>query len=207
MKMKNILSILLLSLLVVTARSERLEFEPIGSGIQLEAIYFSILSPKGDQWYWNNTYRKGFNVMIFTKEGKSKTLTYVAQVTEFYDTDRSFSSPKAFLDHYSKKVAEGKRYKILSEESHLDNRFGKYCIRYYIETEDHGAANKEGEEPLIMRIYGYRFFHPIKKNVLIDIAYSERGKPQELDRFFKKTADVFFEGFSVKTEKLPKFLR
>jgi hypothetical protein len=111
------------------------------------------------------------------------------------------------LDHYSKKVAEGKRYKILSEESHLDNRFGKYCIRYYIETEDHGAANKEGEEPLIMRIYGYRFFHPIKKNVLIDIAYSERGKPQELDRFFKKTADVFFEGFSVKTEKLPKFLR
>lgn len=161
---------------------------------------YSILPPQDKGWTYVD--REGVDgyVLMFRKEAKSKTHTYVGTVNEIH-INASFSSPEEFLSFVKKTIEmnnDVRRYKILEDKMFLDDRFGAYCVSYHHKAEDHGAKQKGQSDFLILEGYGYTFLHPTNKSIMIDVTYSERGTVLEIDPKLIETAQKFLNGLKIK---------
>ena len=165
---------------------------------------YSMLPP-GIGWYyrWEQS-QAGMYSLVFGKRGDSNTHTFVALVTEF-QSKTAFKNQEEFLSYVTNSRlmdTDPRRFYPIKEESILNNKFGPYCFRRYSETEDHGASDPGGTLPfLTMKTLGYFFTHPWIDNLWIEVAYSERGKADEISVNFIEVAQKIIDGFKITKEK------
>ncbi len=171
--------------------------------VPLEKESYSILPPKGENWVYDDNSQS----IIFGKQGNTKSHTYVAEVVANYSYDNlNFKSPEDYLEFMKNTAKIGtdpRRFEIQEEEMVLDNKFGPYCVRYYVKAEDRYAAERNKTMFMIMELYQYHFIHPHNKNILISIGYSERGRLNENSNDFKVIAEDFINGIKIKEIKEP----
>lgn len=166
--------------------------------VPFEKDSYSILPPSGPNWRYDDNGQS----TIFGKQGDTKFHTYVAEVTANYSYDNlNFANPEGFLEFMKNTAKIGtdpRRFDVQEEEMVLDNKFGPYCVRYYMKAEDRYAAERNKTMFMIMELYQYHFIHPYNKNILISIGYSERGKLNENSFNFKEIAQNFIDGLKLK---------
>ena len=75
---------------------------------------------------------------------------------------------------------------------------GAKTASFYIVQKDLSAMNKGLNPYLYVKTAGNVIIHPEKKNVLIQLDYSERGVESELDINFKENASIFFHNITLK---------
>lgn len=170
------------------------------SNIPFQRPYYSILPPQGENWLYVDQEQAGSFNLTFGKKFSSSTHSLVGLITENH-VYATFDNPEEFLKYINKGFelnTDPRRFISVNKETVLDDKFGDYSIRYYSVTEDHNAANKGGNEFLVFNIYGYTFIHPQFNNIIMDIQYSERGLPEEIDPNFKETAAKFINGLILK---------
>lgn len=161
---------------------------------------YTIYSPQGQGWLFIEGDQPGKHALTFLQPQKSKTHTLYANVEEI-PSYANFETPQEFQSYFQKGMQVGfdpRRYKIVEEENKLNNRFGDFSVSHYSSLEDHGAAQFSDFPYLLMKTSGYYFIHPHKENLIINVIYSERGKPGELDDNFKEKAKSFTNGLNLK---------
>ncbi len=163
---------------------------------------YTIYSPQGEGWLFLEADQPGEHTLIFGLPQKSKTHTIYAKVSEI-PSSANFETPQELQSFFKKIMIEvgfdPRRYKIVKEESRLENKFGDFAVLHYSLVEDHGAVQRSDNAPyLLMETFGYYFIHPHKKNQIINVFYSERGTPGELDDHFKEKAMAFINGLNLK---------
>ena len=164
---------------------------------------FLILPPSGEGWrYIEQEQANGF-ILTFSKPGLSPSHTVTGIVVE-YQGNIDFSSPDYFLD-YIREMKEGDinswHYNIIRREWVLDDRFGEYSVHYHTVFEEQDIYSMKPKEFFLTKIYGYAIKHPYVKNLIIDILYTEHGKPAEVNPQFEQQALKFIEGLHLKKSK------
>ena len=81
------------------------------------------------------------------------------------------------------------RFKVIEFESMVDTTLAAWCIRYRFKRADRDAVLSRNRA-LLLEDFGVACLHPEKKNLVVDVGYSERGRPAEL------SADLRTEGES-----------
>jgi hypothetical protein len=197
-KLALVLIALSLTACLTTGTSGRKVENP---NVPLERPGYSVLPPAGANWtYTADTPGGRFNLNFFKKIPDPAFHSLVAGIIET-PTNASFESPKEF-EMFARKVIEvalsPNRYRLLEKRFELDTKFGQYCIKYYIKTEDRRAVNR-GNEPFLLFVdYGYAFVHPNNPNLMIQTSYSERGRPFEIRPELNREAEAFFDGIRMK---------
>lgn len=163
--------------------------------------YYSILPPQGEGWVYAYQGQSETSGITFFKK-LSGTHTRAGFITEkqVYST---FDTPEEFLKFGTKGIdlnTDPRRFKDVDTEIALDDKFGNYSMKYYSVTEDHNAVNKGSHEFLLFNVFEYFFIHPQFNNIIIDIQFSERGLPEEIDPNFKETAKRFIDGLVLKNK-------
>ncbi len=200
MKPQNIMYVVFAAIIVITGCASPFKWIK-SSNVPFERRDYSILPPQEPGWQYADEAGKGSYTLIFRKRAKeSETHTFVAQIAEF-QTNTTFSSPAEFLTFVKQSTEMGRdlrRFRVLEEKMSLDDRFGSYCIVHYLKVEDYEARQKGKLEFLILAAYEYTFIHPNNKNITINVGYSERGTPDEIDPKFIDHAQNFIYGLKLK---------
>ena len=163
---------------------------------------FTVLSPQGDGWVFNETDRIGQHDLFFGFPQTSRTHTLYARIVET-PSNATFTTPEEFRTYIQRLTQIGidqRRYKIVKEDIKLDNKFGEYSVSNYSVIEDHGARQLSGTDVpyLLMETFNYTFIHPYNKKLIISVIYSQRGKSDELDKDFMEKAKAFIDGIELK---------
>lgn len=165
-----------------------------------ERPYYTVLSPQGADWRFIETDAPGKHVLTFFLPPRETTHTVYASVKEV-PSKPNFDTPEEFHSFLQKAQSLGldeRRFTVIEEDIRLDDKFGKFSVAYSSKVEDHGAARMDDAPFLIMQTYGYFFIHPYAKNLLMEIEYSERGKPDQLDADFVEKGKAFVSGLRLK---------
>lgn len=169
----------------------------------MERESYSLMPPAGDGWRYVQQKQANGHILTFSKQGISPSHTLTAIVIEFQG-NTSFNSPEYFLD-YIKEMKEADMdpwsYKIIQKNWVLDNRFGDYSVHYYTVFEDTDIYSMKPNEVILSKISGYAIIHPYVNNLIIDILFSEQGKPAEVNPQFEQEAIKFIEGLHLKKKE------
>lgn|GEM_PF-1650143 len=80
-----------------------------------------------------------------------------------------------------------------SRRTELATRQGQWCIRYETEHRVRGAPAAPDRE-LVLLVRGERCLHPGFPRAVLDLHYSERGLPEELDSRLHEEGEAFLRG-------------
>ena len=163
----------------------------------------SLLPPSGNGWRYIKQEQDNGYALHFSKQGIAQTHTISAIFLEF-QRNTNFSSPEHFLN-YIRQMKENDidpwRHKIIENKWVLDDRFGEYSAHYYSVLKDYDPYRMNPKEYSISKQYGYAIVHPYFDNILIDILYTEQGKPAEVSPQFEHEALKFIEGLHLKKKE------
>jgi hypothetical protein len=159
---------------------------------RVEQRGYSILPPPGAGWYLA---ARSPEVVTFTKDTGTPARTFRA-IAEIRPADAPYDSPSNYLAARQREVEQmdSNRYRVTEQAVALDDRLGRFCIRYQIRAEDRGPES-EGtpdqqaeafarwliERPPILEIHGYRCLHPNAPEYEVEVSYSQRAKAEQLD--------------------------
>lgn len=155
---------------------------------------YDFLPPSVEGWTFlqNNPTNDG-NIILFGKS-TGKTHTTVFEIKERKWGPRP-DTPQKLLELAeieSKKEYDLNRHAHLTITNSQDNRFGPFCVRTHIRTDDPRTA--QGDTPsLVLEGYIYFFFHPSEPTVLVRVMYMERGKTEEMSKSLARDAEKFFQ--------------
>ena len=132
----------------------------------------------------------------------SATHTRVASVIDVSARVDSRDGPAVFLESVRRHLAIqcAGRQTCLRSEVLPDPRFGSLSVRYSFDMIDRAASTAAGKMELPLRSRGFVFVHPQMWNVVLEVHYSERGLPGEMDdEFIKQGFEKFVGGVSLRT--------
>ncbi|MEO7728935.1 MAG: hypothetical protein ABIS45_16915 [Burkholderiales bacterium] len=159
---------------------------------------YRVLPPPGKNWFEMQRDRQQ---ALFGKKIDSPTHSFVATATsgpvnEKFDTREQF---KDYVNKMRSAELDTARFRIIEFDSSIDNTFDAWCVRYRFKRADRDAVLSRNRA-LLLEDYGITCLHPQKKELVVDIGYSERGRPAELSADLRQEGETFvrsleFAGF------------
>jgi len=176
-------------------------FKKVGNpNIPFERPGYSILPPAGSGWeYYANEQDGRYKLNFFTKIPDPRFHSLAVGVIETPNS-ATFESPEEFKKYMKTTIEMAmspNRLTILDKNIELDDKFGPYTVKYYTKSEDRRAVNRGSEPFLVLVDYGYVFVHPGIPKLIVQVSYSERGRPGEIRPSLKQEAQAFFEGIKI----------
>ena len=139
---------------------------------------YRVLPPPGKNWFEMQRNRE---LALFGKRLDSPTHSFSAMVISEFINEKFETRDQ--LQNYVNKVRttdiDSTRFKVIEFESAVDDTFTAWCIRYRIKHTDRDAVLSRNRT-LLVEDFGVTCLHPEKKNLMVDIGYSERGRAAEL---------------------------
>lgn len=182
-------------LIPVTDPNQRLEFEG-----------FSILPPKGENWFMappellrgQDVKKAAEFVKMFTPP--SVTHTIVARVTAAKIPVPSKSRVELLQDiaQAKKQDMSTGRHRLITIKTALDKSLGSDCLRYDVTAEDRGALMYPGSV-YIVDIHGFTCFHPDSTSYLIQAEYSQRRLQEEAPLSLEAEGEAFLKDLVFRT--------
>jgi hypothetical protein len=129
---------------------------------------------------------------LFGKKIESPTHSFVATATsglisEKFETLEQF---REYVDKMRTANADAARYRVIEFDSAVDDKFSAWCVRYRLKRTDRGAVQSRNQT-LVLEDYGVSCLHPEKKELVVDVGYSERGRTAELSAEIRKEGEYF----------------
>lgn len=158
----------------------------------------SFVPPRGKDWVLipQNTQNE-FDIAIGANTGSPTHTFYVAIHAE--EISQQFNAGKGFAKYASTLAAsdyDDSRFTIIESDFESTNRFLTESIIYHQLIEDNAAPNAEGKISYI-EVSGYYFIHPSKKNILMNVFYSERYQQDEKNIGLRAKGESFLDSIRV----------
>jgi hypothetical protein len=150
---------------------------------------YLITPPRGNGWF---EMKRDRHYVYFGRRLSSPTHSFIA-VALSAPVAGTFENVDAFREHVSRQLAEtsgDQRNKIVLVNAETDPAAGPFCIRYQTKTEDRGVANARGRV-LFAETFGVSCLHPVRKNIAIDVSYTERGLQTETGTLLRDEGEDF----------------
>lgn len=139
---------------------------------------YRVLPPPGKNWFEMQRDRQQ---ALFGKKLASPTHSFVATATSGLINEK-FETREKFQEYVNKMRTtelDSPRFKILEFDSTVDGASIAWCIRYRVKRADRDAVLSRNRA-LLLEDFGVACLHPENKNLVVDVGYSERGRPAEL---------------------------
>src|SRR6266849_5621794 len=162
---------------------------------------FAVRPPPGKAWLVRQTASRAEEPeIIFFKD---LHYTHYPATHSFYVSAKSgtvtntFAEPSAFLVFAQQwcATANPARFKLLESHCQPDPRFGDYCVKFHLRSQDYGAH--VGGAVLVLDMDGYLFRHPQATNHVVMAFWSERGRSDELDPSLQEGAERFINDLQL----------
>ena len=150
---------------------------------------YSVVPPPGRSWFEMSRDRQQ---VLFGKRIESRTHSFAATATSGGIKDK-FETRDQFHAYVNQmRVADlgSDRYKVIEFSSDFDPAFPAWCVRYRSKTEDRGAPYALGKM-LLVEHFGVTCLHPTEADLVVDIGYSERGRPAETSAELRAEGETF----------------
>lgn len=139
---------------------------------------FRVLPPPGKNWFEMQRDREH---ALFGKKLDSPTHSFGAAATsgtvaEKFETREEFET---YVNKLRTANLDAVRFRAIEFESAVENTSTAWCIRYRVKHTDRDAVLARNRTLLVEDI-GITCLHPDKREMLVDIGYSERGLAAEL---------------------------
>ena len=160
---------------------------------------YSVVPPPGRNWFEMARDRQQ---VLFGKKIESRTHSFAATATSGMIKDK-FETRDEFHAYVNQmRVADlgSDRFKVIEFSSDFDPAFPAWCIRYRAKTEDRGAPYALGRL-LLVEHFGVTCLHPTIANLVVDIGYSERGRPAETSPELRAEGESFMRSLKLKSRQ------
>ena len=150
---------------------------------------YSVLPPPGKNWFEMGRDKQH---VLFGKKIESRTHSFAATATSGL-IDEKFETREQFQNYVNKvRVADlgSERFKMLEFSSDFDPAFPAWCVRYRAKTQDRAAPFAIGRALLLEHI-GITCLHPAMPDLVVDVGYSERGRPAEISAELREEGESF----------------
>ncbi|MEO8441514.1 MAG: hypothetical protein ABI547_03445 [Betaproteobacteria bacterium] len=139
---------------------------------------YSVTPPPGKGWFEMQHDRQQ---VLFGKKVDSPTHSFGATATSDL-IGVKFETREQFQEYVNKlRTAEfdPARFKVIEFESSMDTTGPAWCVRYRLKHTDRNAVLARNRTLLVEDI-GVTCLHPDKRELVVDVGYSERGRAAEL---------------------------
>jgi len=153
---------------------------------------YSVSPPPGKSWFEMQRDRQQ---VLFGKKVDSPTHSFGATATSDLIREK-FETREQFQEYVNKlRTADFDplRFKVIEFESAVDTNYPAWCVRYRLKHTDRNAVLARNRT-LLVEDFGITCLHPDKKDLVVDVGYSERGRAAELKS--ELSADLRKEGES-----------
>jgi len=157
---------------------------------------YSVEPPRGAGWFEMQRDRQH---ALFGKKLPAPTHAVVATATAA-QLGEPFANQRELLDYVNRmRGAQGDaaRYRMGEFTAEPDASFGAWCVRYYAKSEDRGAPNARGRA-LLLEHFGITCVHPVRQDLVIDVGYSERGRPGGIDATLRNEGENFMRSLKFR---------
>ncbi len=158
------------------------------SGIAYELEGYSVLSPPGKDWF---ELKRDPQTVFFGKNIASRTHAFIATAMSALITDK-FNTPEQFRDYIGRVLplrGEG-RHRVIENRVEMDDRPGRFCVKYHVKAEDREAPYSHGKT-LLAETFGVTCLHPDNPSLNISVSYTERGDPAETSAELRAEGESF----------------
>jgi hypothetical protein len=150
---------------------------------------YRVLPPPGKNWF---EMQRDKQQALFGKKIDSPTHSFVATATsglvnEKFDTREQFQE---YVNKMRTAEMEPARYRVIEFESRVETAFDAWCVRYRFKRVDRDAVLSRNRS-LLLEDFGVACLHPAKRDLVVDVGYSERGRPAELNIELRKEGEGF----------------
>jgi hypothetical protein len=150
---------------------------------------YSVLPPPGKNWFEMGSDRQQ---VLFGKKIESRTHSFAATATsgligEKFETREQF---QAYVNQMRVADLGSDRYKVVEFSSDFDPAFLAWCVRYRSKTQDRDAPFALGRV-LLLEHFGVTCLHPTIADLVVDVGYSERGRPAEISAELRAEGESF----------------
>lgn len=158
---------------------------------RISSLGFSFIPPPGENWI--EKYEK--DTILYIKKTSDGTNSFYTIASEFHAKE-PFPSADDFL-YFVKGMRIGigvdpsQRFKNEQYEYKLDPDFAPFCVRYHEKLEDHHTKYLKEKKYLVVENFGLFCLHPLKKDVGIDMCYSERYEEGHENTSLRKEGEEF----------------
>jgi hypothetical protein len=159
-----------------------------GPGVAYELTGYSVLSPQGKDWF---ELKRDPHTVFFGKKIASRTHAFIATAMSAPITDK-FDTPEQFRDYIGRVLplrGDG-RHRVIENRVEMDDRLGRFCVRYHTKAEDRDAPYAQGKT-LLAETSGVTCLHPENANLNISVSYTERGNPAETSAELRAEGENF----------------
>jgi hypothetical protein len=169
--------------------SAQLHAKPVAA---FQAAYqmdgYSVQAPPGKNWF---ELERDKGHVYFGRKLASRTHSFIAIALSAALREK-FERPEEFRDYVIKmlSVAGDARNTIIESRAELDDALGRYCVRHYTKTEDRDAIYAEGRL-LLAETVGVSCLHPDDPGLTVDVSYTQRGYPREIDAELRSEGESF----------------
>jgi len=162
---------------------------------------YSIKPPGNGEWSYIKRKDHGYATFFFARKSQSDTFSNYAIVREMLSNIYLHYNDELFLNYVKYSIEQNnnqQRAELVESKFEIIDLKGAKTAAFYIVQKDLDAMNKGLNPYLYIKTAGNVIIHPEKKNILIQLDYSERGVESELDIDFKKNASIFFSNIVLK---------
>ena len=158
---------------------------------------YSVLPPQGNNWF---ELRRDKQRALFGKKIESRTHSFVATATSSLINEKFEKSGQfqEYIDRMRIADVDPARYKIVEYNSGFDSSFPAWCVKYRVKTADRGAPYAPGGA-LLLEHFGVTCLHPTLPGLVIDVGYSERGRPAEISAEMRAEGEGFMRSLKFTT--------
>ena len=150
---------------------------------------YSVLPPPGKNWFEMGRDKQQ---VLFGKKIDSRTHSFAATAASGLIGEK-FATREQFQEYVNKMRAAdfgSDRYKTIEFRSDFDPAFPAWCVRYLSKTQDRAAPYSIGRV-LLVEHTGVTCLHPTIPDLVVDIGYSERGRPAEISMELRMEGESF----------------
>lgn len=159
---------------------------------------FAFGPPRGEAWFeMKNDAREVF----FGKRLRSPTHSFIAVAVALIVT-AEIDGAEAWRDYVVRQMTNAgtdPRSRILLMAADVDAAAGPLCVRYQMRVEDRGAAFGAGRT-LLVETTGVNCLHPSRRNLALDLSFTERGLPDQFGSPLRGEGERFLAGLRVLAE-------
>ena len=175
------ISLLLAALFLADMAWAQLHAVPITDAtLVYEFDGYSVSPPPGKSWF---EMQRDKQQALFGKKLESPTHSFGATATSGLVAEK-FESRDKFQDYVNRlRTADfdPARFKVIEFDSALDETQPAWCVRYRLKHTDRNAVLARNRS-LLVEDFGVTCLHPQRNDLVIDVGYSERGRPAELGK-------------------------
>jgi hypothetical protein len=159
------------------------------STVLYELEGYTVLPPPGKNWF---EMRRDRRQALFGKKIESPTHSFAAAAVsatlgQKFENRTEF---EAYVRNLKAQDVDSARYRLVEYVAEPEMPYAAWCVRYRTTAQDRQAPYAQGTV-LLLEHAGIACVHPDKTDLIVDVGFSERGRPAEFSSELRSEGESF----------------